>query len=239
MSWYLFSLCALHSFLSFNCSCLHSTLGPHYFLPGLLYLFSGILNMVLQVHLSKSVLKPPQLHLNYLNKSSFTFPLQSSLIWPRIYLPVNPTRTLSYSLIRLMILKTDFRFLPLRLCLFSSPVTHQLHQQLIPYLIFPGWEDDSSFLTDNKMWELSDLQHVLYTMCVFDWPKLPHSPMWEDLEGSSMPYTSLHHITYRSYILSVEMYPPKCSKESKLLLSPKWFLWSPKAVAPSMVLMID
>lgn len=145
-------------------------------MPGLLYLFPGILNMVLQVHLSKSVLKPPELHLNYLNKSSFTFPLESSLIWPRIYLPFNPTRTLSYSLIRLMVLKTDFHFLPLCLCLFSSPVTHQLHQQLIPYLIFPDCEDDSSFLTDNKMWELSDLQHILYVrVWLTQTPTLPHA----------------------------------------------------------------
>ena len=231
MSWYLFSICALHSFLSFNCSCLHSTLGPHYLLPGLLYLFPGIVNMVLQIHLSKSVLKLPELHLNYLHKSSLTFHLQSSLIWPRIYLPFNPTRTLNYSW--LMVLKTDFGFLPLCLCLFFSLVTHQLHQQLIPYLIFPDCDTHHfSLITKCGNYQIYSTYFIL-CVCFID----PHSPMWEDLEGGIMPYTSSLHITYRSYILSVEVYPPKCSKESKLLLSPKWFLWSPEALAPSMVLM--
>ena len=175
MSWYLFSICALLSFLSFNCSCLHSTLSLHYLLPRLLYLFPGILNMVLQIHLSKSVLKPPELHLNYLNKSSFTFHLQSSSLWPRIYLPFNPTRTLNYSLIRLTVLKTDFGFWPLCLCLFSSPVTHQLHQQLIPYLIFPDC-DTHRFSLITNVGIIRFTAHTLYYVCVSltQTPTLPH-----------------------------------------------------------------
>lgn len=107
-----------------------------------------------------------------------------------------------------MVLKTDFHFLPLRLCLFSSPVTHQLHTTHSPTLSSCTVKMILHFSLITKCGNYQ-IYSTYFILCVFDWPKLPHSPMWEDLEGSSMPHTSSHHITYRVTYYLLKCNPPQ------------------------------
>ena len=65
---------------------------------------------------------------------------------------------------------------------------------------------------EKSKWTFGPTQYVHVSLT-----QTPTPPSGKTLRVSIMPS---HHITHRHYILSVEVYLPKCSRESKLLLSP-------------------
>lgn len=93
-----------------------------------------------------------------------------------------------------MVLKTDFGFLPLCLCLFFSLVTHQLHQQLIPYLIFPDCDTHHfSLITKCGNYQIYSTYFIL---CVCFTDPNSHTPPCGKTLKVVLCLTNLHIILH-------------------------------------------